>query len=133
MKYLKYISEELSISELNHRHLNQYIENLTYRLKEYENYMVEDADNLKTIDVKIIFRELRNEFTEEFIKDIKLYSFIFNVNEILRQNNKNPKRLITNTFKRYYAYLESLKKEKINQEIKSIKGYEDWDKYTSEK
>lgn len=133
MKYLNSIKEELSLSELNHRHLNQYIENLVYRLKEYENYMVEDAEKLKTIDVKIIFRELKNEFTDEFVKDIKLYSFIFNINEILRQNNKNPKRLITNTFKRYYAYLENLKKEKINQEIKTIKGYEDWDKYTNEK
>jgi hypothetical protein len=60
MKYLNHIYEELSISDLNHKNLNKYIDNLLFRLGEYESYIVEDVEKLKSIDVKIIIRELRN-------------------------------------------------------------------------
>jgi|AntRauTorcE11897_2_1112592.scaffolds.fasta_scaffold00057_10 hypothetical protein len=133
MKYLNHIYEELSISDLNHKNLNKYIDNLLFRLGEYESYIVEDAEKLKSIDVKIIIRELRNEFTDEFIKELKLTSFILNINEILRQDNKHSRRLVINTFKRYYAYLENIKKDKVNKEIESIKGFDTWKKYVNKK
>lgn len=133
MKYLNHIYEELSISDLNHKNLNKYIDNLLFRLGEYESYIVEDVEKLKSIDVKIIIRELRNEFTDEFIKELKLTSFILNINEILRQDNKHSRRLVINTFKRYYVYLENIKKDKVNKEIESIKGFDTWKKYVNKK
>ena len=123
MEYLK-LYEELSIKDINYNTLSVLIDNLKYRMQEYENYMVEDSDNMKSIEAKIILRELRNEFTDEFIKELKIFSFVINVNEILRQGNKHAKRLIQKKFKRYYDYLEEIKKNKIDKEMRNIKGFD---------
>ena len=116
MKFIK-LFEELSTNDVDYNTLAVLIDNLKFRLGEYENYMVEDSDKLKSIEAKVILRELRNEFTDEFIKDLKIFSFVLNVNEILRQGNKHAKRLIQSKFNRYYEYLEEIKKNKLDIEF----------------
>jgi hypothetical protein len=123
MKHLK-LFEELSTNDVDYKTLSVLIDNLKFRLKEYEAYMVEDSEKLKSIEAKVILRELRNEFTDEFIKDLKIFSFVLNVNEILRQGNKHAKRLIQKKFERYYKFLEEIKLNKIDQEMRNMKGFD---------
>jgi len=118
-----FIKEELRIDKLDEKTLNQLKRNLMQRLSEYKNAILSNiVYNLKTnkieyketegveyfdlVDIKVILRELNNEFSEEVIKDINMESFLRNINQILELRKRNTKKKIREAFDNYYNTIE---------------------------
>jgi polyphosphate kinase 2 len=59
-----------------------------------------------TIDIKIIIRELTNEFTQEVIEELNIEAFLRKLNQILELKKRNTKRKIRETFDDYYKSIE---------------------------
>lgn len=118
-----FIKEELRIDKLDEKTLNQLKRNLMQRLSEYKNAILSNiVYNLKTnkieyketegveyfdlVDIKVILRELNNEFSEEVIKDLNMESFLRNINQILELRKRNTKKKIREAFDKYYNTIE---------------------------
>ena len=91
-----FINEEISISTLDDATLKSTKENFMSVLNEYRTYILANIEyNLKTnkveyinfdkIDIKVIMRELTNEFTAEFIQELNVIIFIIYFVYILKQ------------------------------------------------
>jgi len=109
--------EEVSIRQMDEKSLEKVKQNLLDRLNEYRTYILNNiVYDLKTssvsyidfesIDVTVILRELNNEFTEEFVKEINIESFLRKLNQILELKRRNTKKKIREAFVEYYNTLE---------------------------
>jgi len=160
--FLKYIKEELKIDKLDYKTLDSIKRNLMFRLNEYRSYILSNIEyevstdkliykNFEKIDIPIIIRELKNEFSEDFIKELNTEDFLTNLNQILELRKRNTKKKIRQEFEKYYNYIEDIiknntpiiedyKLKKINKnmniknfnsfnEKKSIKESDDVDNY----
>lgn len=118
-----FIKEELRIDKLDEKTLKQLKKNLMQRLSEYKNAILSNiVYNLKTnkveyketegveyfdlVDIKVILRELNNEFSEEVIKDLNMESFLRNITQILELRKRNTKKKIREAFDNYYNTIE---------------------------
>lgn len=109
--------EEVSIRQMDEKSLEKVKQNLLDRLNEYRTYILNNiVYDLKTssvsyidfesIDVTVILRELNNEFTEEFVKEINIDPFLRKLNQILELKRRNTKKKIREAFVEYYNTLE---------------------------
>lgn len=115
--FSKFINEEVKIEDIDIKTLETIKKNLMFRLGEYRSYILANIHyNLKTnrieykkfknIDVKIVMRELVNEFTEEFIEEINIEAFLRKLNQILQLKKRNTKKKIRSAFDEYYETIE---------------------------
>jgi polyphosphate kinase 2 len=90
---------------------------LMYRLSEYRVYILANINyNMLTnkieykdfdrIDMKVIMRELTNEYTAEFIEELNIEAFLRKVNQILDLKKRNTKKKVRETFDEYYQTIE---------------------------
>jgi polyphosphate kinase 2 len=63
--------------------------------------------NFDKIDIPVILRELNNEFTEEFVKELNIEPFLRKLNQILELRKRNTKKKIREEFDSYYQTIES--------------------------
>jgi polyphosphate kinase 2 len=109
--------EEVSIRQMDEKSLEKVKQNLLDRLNEYRTYILNNiVYDLKTssvsyidfesVDVTVILRELNNEFTEEFVKEINIEPFLRKLNQILELKRRNTKKKIREAFVEYYNTLE---------------------------
>lgn len=120
VKFSHFIKEELKVSQINNRTLLVLKQNIKDKLIEYKTYLltnIEVVNNMTIyrdfdrIDKRIIIRELRNEFTQEFIEELKLDKFIENLDIIYSDRNDIMiKKKIRNLFREYFLYLNSVEK-----------------------
>ena len=118
----KFISEEISISKLDSATLQDTTNQLMYRLAEYRTYILANIHyntltnkveykNFDRIDIKVIMRELINEYTQEFVNELNIEAFLRKVNQILDLRKRNTKRKVREAFDEYYQTIE----DRINQ------------------
>jgi polyphosphate kinase 2 len=124
-----FINEEISISTLDDATLKSTKENFMFILNEYRTYILANIEyNLKTnkveyrnfdkIDIKVIMRELTNEYTAEFIQELNVETFLIKLNQILELKKRNTKRKVRESFDEYYQSIEN----RIEQISKIEKG-----------
>ena len=117
MSYRK-IFEEVLIEDMDQKSLETLKTNLLFRFSEYKNYILANIIyNFTTnkveyrdfdfIDIKIILRELNNEFSEEVIQELNIESFLRKLNQLLEIKKRNTKRKIREAFDDYYKSIET--------------------------
>jgi len=116
-KFIKFINEELWIEDMDKSSVDTLKKNLLFRLDEYrvallsnikynfETNKVEFTD-FDSIDIKVIIRELTNEFTEEVVQELNIEAFLRKLNQILELKKRNTKRKIRESFDDYYKSIE---------------------------
>jgi polyphosphate kinase 2 len=118
----KFINEEISISKLDDATLKDTKQQLMYRLGEYRTYILANIEynfttnkveykNFDRIDIKVIMRELVNEYTQEFVNELNIEAFLRKVNQILDLRKRNTKKKVREAFNEYYQTIE----DRINQ------------------
>ncbi len=118
LKYIKSIREELRISETDEKTLEMMKKNLLFRLSEYKGSILDNIHyNLKTnkveykhfnkLDLKVMFRELYNELTEDFVKDLNIETFLRKVNQVMLLQKRNTKSKVRRIFDDYIKSIDS--------------------------
>lgn len=113
----KFINEEISISKLDDATLQDTKNQLMYRLAEYRTYILANIHyntltnkieykNFDRIDIKVIMRELVNEYTQEFVNELNIEAFLRKVNQILDLRKRNTKKKVREAFDEYYQTIE---------------------------
>jgi polyphosphate kinase 2 len=116
MPYKK-IVEEIWIEDMDENSLNTLKKNLIFRLGEYRTYILSNIiynfetnkveyRSFDSIDIKVIIRELVNEFTEEVVTELNIESFLRKLNQILELKKRNTKRKVRESFDDYYKSIE---------------------------
>lgn len=116
MPYKK-IVEEIWIEDMDEKSLETLKQNLIFRLGEYRTYILSNIIyNFETnkveyrefdsIDIKVIIRELVNEFTEEVVQELNIEAFLRKLNQILELKKRNTKRKVRESFDDYYKSIE---------------------------
>ena len=116
MPYKK-IVEEIWIEDMDEKSLETLKQNLIFRLGEYRTYISSNIIyNFETnkveyrefdsIDIKVIIRELVNEFTEEVVQELNIEAFLRKLNQILELKKRNTKRKVRESFDDYYKSIE---------------------------
>ena len=116
MPYKK-IVEEIWIEDMDEKSLKTLKQNIIFRLGEYRTYILSNIIyNFETnkveyrefdsIDIKVIIRELVNEFTEEVVTELNIESFLRKLNQILELKKRNTKRKVRESFDDYYKSIE---------------------------
>lgn len=124
MRYNNYMNEELKIKDIDDKTLNTLENNFIDKLKEYKEYILSNIEvdpstnkmkykEFDKLNIDTIIRELVNEFSEDFIKDINAESFIRKINQILILKKTNTKKKIREEFSEY--------NQTIKDRIKQIK------------
>lgn len=114
----KRIVEEISIGDMDDKSLETLKQNLIFRLGEYRTYILSNIiydfetnqvkyRNLDSIDVKVVIRELTNEFTEEVVSELNIEAFLRKINQLLEIKKRNTKRKIREAFGDYYVSMDS--------------------------
>jgi len=115
--FKKFINEEISISKLDEDTLKATKEHLMFRLGEYRAYILANIEynfitnkieykNFDRIDIKVIMRELVNEYTQEFVNELNIEAFLRKINQILDLRKRNTKRNVRESFDEYYKTIE---------------------------
>jgi polyphosphate kinase 2 len=115
-------NEEISISKLDDATLKDTKQQLMYRLGEYRTYILANIEynlltnkieykNFDRIDIKVIIRELVNEYTQEFVNELNIEAFLRKINQILDLRKRNTKKKVREAFDEYYQTIE----DRINQ------------------
>jgi polyphosphate kinase 2 len=118
----KKFNEEISISKLDDATLKDTKQQLMFRLGEYRTYILANINyngitnkieykNFDRIDIKVIMRELVNEYTQEFVNELNIEAFLRKINQILDLRKRNTKRKVREAFDEYYQTIE----DRINQ------------------
>ena len=113
----KFINEEVKIDKMDDATLEDMKNQLMYRLSEYRVYILANINyNMLTnkieykdfdrIDMKVIMRELTNEYTVEFIEELNIEAFLRKVNQILDLKKRNTKKKVREAFDEYYQTIE---------------------------
>lgn len=131
LKYLRSIKEELKISDIDEKTLDTIKKNLLFRLGEYRESILNNIEynlrtnkveykNFDTIDIKSMIRELNNELTEDFVKDLNVEAFLRKINQLMILKKRNTKRNVRRSFDEYYKSIE----ERI-EELRKSPNYDD--------
>ncbi len=113
MNYKK-ILEEIWIEDMDEKSLETLKQNLIFRLGEYRTYILANIiynfetnkveyRNFDSIDVKVVIRELTNEFTEEVVSELNIEAFLRKINQLLELKKRNTKRKVREAFDDYYV------------------------------
>jgi polyphosphate kinase 2 len=112
-----FVNEELRIENMDLKTLETFKINLLTRLNEYRTYILANIEyNLLTnkieykdfdrIDIKVIIRELSNEFSENVVKELNIETFLLKLNQILELKKRNTKKNIRQEFGSYFNSIE---------------------------
>ncbi len=115
--FINFLNEELRIEKMDLKTLDALKINLLTRLNEYRTYILANIEyNLSTnkieyknfdrIDIKVIIRELSNEFSEEVIKELNIETFLLKLNQILELKKRNTKKKVREEFGTYFKSIE---------------------------
>ena len=116
-KFNNFLKEELWIEDMDKNSVDTLKKNLQFRLNEYRTSILSNiVYNFETnkiefkefdsIDIKVIMRELVNEFTEEVVQELNIEAFLRKLNQILELKKRNTKRKFREAFDDYYKSIE---------------------------
>ena len=116
-KFYNFLKEELWIQDMDKTSVETLKNNLHFRLDEYRTSILSNIIyNFETnkvefkdfdyIDIKVLMRELINEFTEEVVKELNLEAFLRKLNQIIELKKRNTKRKVREAFDDYYKSID---------------------------
>lgn len=122
IKFKNFINEEVKIEKMDDKTIDSLKRNLMFRLGEYRTYILSNIEynlltnkieykNFDRIEIKVILRELSNEFTQDVIEELNIETFLRKINQILDLRKRNTKKKVREAFDSYYKGIE----ERINQ------------------
>ncbi len=135
----KRIFEEIWIEDMDEKSLETLKQNLIFRLGEYRIYILSNIiynfetnkveyRDFESIDIKVIIRELVNEFTEEVVTELNIETFLRKLNQLLELKKRNTKRKVREAFDDYYKSIEI----RIDQIHKMAKTEDHFDEFEGE-
>ena len=138
-RFLNFINEELYIEDMDDKSVETLKQNFLFRLNEYRTYILSNINyntltnkieykDFETIDIKVILRELTNEFTKEAVEELNLETFLRKLNQILELKKRNTKRKVRESFDDYYKSIEV----RIDQLHKTGKKEDYFDQFEGE-
>jgi len=112
-----FVNEELRIEKMDLKTLDALKINLLTRLNEYRTYILANIEynlltnkieykNFDKIDIKVIIRELSNEFSEDVVKELNIETFLLKLNQILELKKRNTKKKVREEFGTYFKSIE---------------------------
>ena len=104
--YLEFLTERIRLNDIDVKNKKTTKYTFINKIEEYRKSIKES--NLDKLDIKIMLRELYNQFTEELIKDLNTEDFLKRVNRILEDKELDK---IDQTFNSYLKKID--KKFKI--------------------
>jgi polyphosphate kinase 2 len=121
-KFRNFINEEVKIEKMDDKTIDSLKRNLMFRLGEYRTYILSNIEynlltnkieykNFERIEIKVILRELSNEFTQDVVEELNIEAFLRKINQILDLKKRNTKKKVRESFDSYYKGIE----ERINQ------------------
>jgi polyphosphate kinase 2 len=131
----KFINEELNIYKMDDATLEDAKNQLMFRLSEYRVYILTNIHyniltnkieykNFERIDIKVIMRELTNEYTAEFVAELNIEAFLRKINQILDLKKRNTKKKVRETFDEYYKTIEDRIKQVRNTKTSGSEEFE---------
>ena len=131
----KFINEELNIYKMDDATLEDAKSQLMFRLSEYRVYILSNIHynmltnkieykNFERIDIKVIMRELTNEYTAEFVAELNIETFLRKINQILDLKKRNTKKKVRETFDEYYKTIEDRIKQVRNTKTPGAEEFE---------
>jgi len=131
----KFINEELNIYKMDDATLEDAKNQLMFRLSEYRVYILTNIHyniitnkieykNFERIDIKVIMRELTNEYTAEFVAELNIETFLRKINQILDLKKRNTKKKVRETFDEYYKTIEDRIKQVRNTKTSGSEEFE---------
>ena len=120
--FKNFIKEEVKIEKMDDATVDSLKKNLMFRLGEYRTYILSNIEynlltnkieykNFDRIEIKVILRELSNEFTQDVVEELNIEAFLRKINQILDLKKRNTKKKVRESFDSYYKGIE----ERINQ------------------
>jgi polyphosphate kinase 2 len=121
-KFKNFINEEAKIEKMDDNTIDSLKRNLMFRLGEYRTYILSNIEynlttnkveykNFDRIEIKVILRELSNEFTQDVVEELNIETFLRKINQIIDLRKRNTKKKVREAFDSYYKGIE----ERINQ------------------
>ncbi len=113
-KFNEFITERLKSDSMDPNTLKVLKQNLLIHLKEYKEYVLRNIfikdnqvyfENFERIEVRIILRELHNEFTKEFIDDYKIKELLEYIDDLMKKPDLKIKTKIREKFYFYFDIL----------------------------
>ena len=113
-KFNEFITERLKQDSMDPNTLKVLKQNLLIHLKEYKEYVLRNIfikdnqvyfENFERIEVRIILRELHNEFTKEFIDDYKIKELLEYIDDLMKKPDLKIKTKIREKFYFYFDVL----------------------------
>lgn len=113
-KFNEFITERLKQDSMDPNTLKVLKQNLLIHLKEYKEYVLRNIfikdnqvyfENFERIEVRIILRELHNEFTKEFIESYKIKELLEYIDDLMK---KPDLKIKTNIREKFYFYFDIL-------------------------
>ena len=120
--FKNFIKEEVKIEKMDDATVDSLKKNLMFRLGEYRTYILSNIEynlltnkieykNFDRIEIKVILRELSNEFTQDVVEELNIEAFLRKINQILDLRKRNTKKKVRESFDSYYKGIE----DRINQ------------------
>lgn len=115
--FVKFINE--GIEKMDPKTLATIKDNLVKRLDEYKEFIlthivydiktnkISYKDDFDNIDINVMMRELKNEFTPEVISDLNVESFLRKIHQIIDLKKRNTKKQVRDEFVEYDISLDS--------------------------
>lgn len=113
-KFNEFITERLKQDSMDPNTLKVLKQNLLIHLKEYKEYVLRNIfikdnqvyfENFERIEVRIILRELHNEFTKEFIESYKIKELLEHIDDLMKKPDLKIKTKIREKFYFYFDVL----------------------------
>lgn len=136
MSYKK-ILEEIWIEDMDEKSLETLKQNLIFRLGEYRTYILANIiynfetnkveyRSFDSIDVRVVIRELTNEFTEEVVSELNIEAFLRKINQLLELKKRNTKRKVREAFDDYYVSI-GVRIDQIHQQGKTEDHFDEFE------
>lgn len=133
----KRILEEIWIEDMDDKSLETLKQNLIFRLGEYRTYILANIiynfetnkveyRSFDSIDVKVVIRELTNEFTEEVVSELNIEAFLRKINQLLELKKRNTKRKVREAFDDYYVSI-GVRIDQIHKQGKSEDHFDEFE------
>ena len=132
--FKKFTNEKFNFEKIDAKTLNKIKENIVDRLDEYKESILTNIDydirtnkisykEFENIDINVILRELKNEFTSDVIDEFNIDSFLRKVYQIIDLKKRSTKKQIREAFLEYYMSLDSRINKILNKENEPDKSF----------
>ncbi len=118
MKFIDFLKEELRIDKMDAASVDTIKRNLLERLSEYKRSILDNIvydlrtntvsyKSFEDIDIKVMMRELNNEFTPEVIQDLNIETLLRKISQLMALKRRDTKKNIRRQFEDFARTLDS--------------------------